>query len=214
MAASVEAVENSVGGWGMRSTWKRIGLGSALAAAALVAVSCNSVNRETAPVQLLVTNTQFVNQIDLAGGVGCDQDVATVELRSVLLQDQVNNQVNLPTDNRLNDIVVDRYKVSYIRTDGGTALPASFVRSISTTVFAGGTADIFTRFLVFEPDAVRQAPFAALLPVNGNRDPETGKSFIKMDVILEIFGTTLAGERVSGSTRIPLTFCYSCNGCL
>jgi hypothetical protein len=60
---------------------------------------------------------------------------------------------------------------------------------------------------------VRQAPFAALQPVNGGRDPETGKAFVKLEIILTIFGQTLAGERVSGTTRIPLDFCFACNGC-
>jgi hypothetical protein len=34
-----------------------------------------------------------------------------------------------------------------------------------------------------------------------------------MDIILEVFGSTMAGERVSGSTRIPLDFCFDCAGC-
>jgi hypothetical protein len=34
-----------------------------------------------------------------------------------------------------------------------------------------------------------------------------------MDVIVEIFGQTLAGENVSGSTRFPLDFCFHCGGC-
>ena len=55
--------------------------------------------------------------------------------------------------------------------------------------------------------------FAALLPVNGGRDPQTGKAFVSMDVIITLFGQTLAGERVSGSTKFPLTFCFDCNGC-
>jgi hypothetical protein len=35
-----------------------------------------------------------------------------------------------------------------------------------------------------------------------------------MDLILEIFGETLAGERVSGSTRLTVDFCVSCGGCV
>ena len=63
------------------------------------------------------------------------------------------------------------------------------------------------------PGAFDQAPFAALLPQNGSRDPETGKPFVQMDIIIEVFGETLAGERVSGSARSPLTFCFHCGGC-
>ena len=182
-----------------------------MAAALVAALSCNSVNRESSPVKLLVTNTQNLQQIDLSGGTRCTEDVANVLMRSVLLQDQTNP--TLPTDNRFNDIVISQYRVSYARTDGGTAIPQPFIRSVSDTIIAGGQSIGLTKFLIFEPGAVTQAPFAALLPVNGGRDPETGSKFVKMDVVLEVFGQTLAGERVSGSTRIPLTFCYSCNGC-
>jgi hypothetical protein len=183
----------------------------ALAAAMVAGVSCNSINRESSPVKLIVTNSQNLQQIDLAGGDRCAEDVATIEMQSLLLQNQGN--ANLPTDNRLNDVIIDRYRVTYVRTDGGKAIPQPFTRSISSILIAGGTSSNLTKFLIFEPDAVTQAPFVALLPVNGNRDPETGKAFVKMDVILEIFGQTLAGERVSGTTRVPLNFCYSCNGC-
>jgi hypothetical protein len=34
-----------------------------------------------------------------------------------------------------------------------------------------------------------------------------------MDVIIEVFGQTIAGENVSGSTRFPIDFCYHCQGC-
>lgn len=195
----------------MRTRIRKIVLGMAWVAAVVTAMGCNSINREGSPVKLIVTNTQNVSIVDLNGGTGCDQDIGTIEMRSLLLQDQASTV--MPTDNRFNDIIIDHYEVTYVRTDGGSALPAPFTRTISTTIFAGGTGDFFSKFIVFQPDAIRQAPFASLLPVNGGRDPQTGKAFISMDVIVTLFGSTLAGERVSGSTKFPLTFCFDCNGC-
>jgi hypothetical protein len=182
-------------------------------AAVFLALSCNSVNRESSPVKLVVTNDQALHQIDLSPTASnCNQNIATVNLQSVLLQDQVNQ--TLPTDNRFNDIKIDRYQIQYVRTDGGKAIPQPFVRAISGIIVAGGSSSLLTTFVAFEPDAVTQAPFASLLPVNGGRDPETGKNFVQMDIILTVYGQTLAGERVSGSTRIPLSFCFAtCNGC-
>src|SRR5260221_8389047 len=196
----------------MRTKVNRIAQTVVFGAAVLVALSCNSVNRESSPVKLVVTNDQALHQIDLSPTAsGCNQNIATVNLQSVLLQDQVS--ANLPTDNRFNDIKIDRYEISYVRTDGGKAIPQPFVRSISGLVVAGGSSSLLTSFVAFQPDAVTQAPFASLLPVNGGRDAETGKDFVQMDVILSVFGQTLAGERVSGTTRIPLTFCFAtCNG--
>jgi hypothetical protein len=182
-------------------------------AAVFFALSCNSVNRESSPVKLVVTNDQALHQIDLSPTASnCNQNIATVNLQSVLLQDQTS--ANLPTDNRFNDIKIDRYQIQYVRTDGGKAIPEPFVRVISGIIVAGGSSSLLTTFVAFQPDAVTQAPFASLLPVNGGRDPETGKDFVQMDIILTVYGQTLAGERVSGATRIPLTFCFAtCNGC-
>jgi hypothetical protein len=197
----------------MRTNMNRIAQTVVSGAAVFLALSCNSVNRESSPVKLVVTNDQALHQIDLSPTASnCNQNIATVNLQSVLLQDQINT--NLPTDNRFNDIKIDRYQIQYVRTDGGKAIPQPFVRAISGIIVAGGSSSLLTTFVAFEPDAVTQAPFASLLPVNGGRDPETGKDFVQMDIILTVYGQTLAGERVSGTTRIPLTFCFAtCNGC-
>src|SRR5258708_2105577 len=140
----------------MRRNMKKSGLAVALAAATVVAMSCNSINRETSPVKLIVTNNQALQQIDLAGGTNCDQNVATVDIQSVLLQNQ--NRGNLPTDNRFNDVVISSYSITYVRTDGGKAIPQPFTRSISGLIVNGGTTTLLTNFLIFEPTAVNQAP--------------------------------------------------------
>jgi len=64
-----------------------------------------------------------------------------------------------------------------------------------------------------EADALSQAPFAALQPQNGGRDAETGRPVVKLEVILEVFGETLAGDNVFDSTVFPLEFCFGCGGC-
>ena len=71
----------------------------------------------------------------------------------------------------------------------------------------------FSDFVAFETNAFNLAPFAALQPQNGGKDPETGFGFVKMDIILTVFGETLAGERVQGSARFPVNFCFNCGGC-
>jgi len=185
---------------------KKVSMSWIFAAAALVFGCSGDINRSSSPVELVVTNTQNLNTISLnPAATGCNQDVGTV-----LLQAIVKNTAT--TDNRFNDVRITRYRISYVRTDGGHAVPASFVRSIDTLITANGGNTALSKFLVVEGDAINQAPFASLLPVNGGRDPETGRPVVKMDVILEVFGQTLAGENVSGSTRFPLDFCY-CDTC-
>jgi hypothetical protein len=178
-----------------------------ITAAALMVFACSGdLNKNASPIDLIVTNTQAISQIDIQpGAAGCNQNIGTIQMQAIVK--------HATGDQRFNDVRITRYRVSYVRTDGGKTVPASFVRSIDTLVTAGGGTAGLSNFLVLESDALTQAPFAALLPTNGGRDPDTGRPVVKMDVIVEVFGQTLAGENVSGSTRFPLDFCYACSGC-
>ena len=176
-------------------------------------LSCKEINRQSAPVQLLLATTQILQQIDLKpGAANCNQNIGTVKITNVLIQN-TQQPVNLPTNSTLDDVLITEYRISYARTDGGTSIPAPFTRSISLSVPLGSAGANLGTFLAFQPDALSQAPFAALLPQNGGRDPQTGRPVVQMNIILEVFGQTMAGERVSGSTRIPLDFCFDCAGC-
>lgn len=173
-------------------------------------LTCNEINKQSSPVRLVVSNTQILHKVDLAGGLGCDKNLATVTIEARLLR---QSTTNLPTDIRFDDVRIDRYRVSYVRTDGGHLVPASFVRSMSSLITVNGGGQPLSSFLAVESTALNAAPFAALLPANGGRDPETGRSIVTMDLILEVFGQTLAGEAVSGSTRMTVDFCVQCGGC-
>lgn len=176
---------------------------------AVSSLSCgNEFTRSASPVELVVTNTQNIHRIDLANDAeGCNVSVGTINIRAILKAPDLN------VDQRFNDVRITRYRVSYVRTDGGTSVPAQFVRTIDILVTANGSDSGLGAFTILTSDAINQAPFAALLPQNGGRDPETGRSTIRMDVIVEIFGETLAGANVAGRTRFPLDFCFNCGGC-
>jgi hypothetical protein len=176
-------------------------------------LSCKEINRQSAPVHLVLSTTQILQQIDLKpSAANCNQSIGTVLIQNVLIQN-TQAPANLPTNSTLDDVLITEYRISYTRTDGGTSIPAPFTRSISLSVPLGSAGANLGTFLAFQPDALSQAPFAALLPQNGGRDPQTGRSVVQMNIVLEVFGSTMAGERVSGSTRIPLDFCYDCAGC-
>jgi hypothetical protein len=198
----------------MNATMNRIALIAISVLLMIVAGSCNDINKQESPVSLIVSNTQNLHTIDLAGdpagSTKCQESVGTIHIATVVVQPPTTNTNVSGAD--LNQVKIDRYQVSYVRVDGGHLVPAPFVRSTSLVIAAGGTAE-GTTFLVFDPNALNQAPFAALLPQNGGVDPETGRPIITMDVITTFFGQTLAGERVSGNTRETLDFCFSCGGC-
>lgn len=198
-------------GWrgGMKRTMTKI---LCATMTAMLLASCSEITRQSAPVQMIVSNTQKLTRIDISpNAANCDQSIADVDVRTIALQ--TNGGGNLPVDTRFQDVRLTSYRVSYVRRDGGTLVPAPFTRTTSGLVTPGGSGTKLTQFLAFQTGALNQAPFAALLPSGGGRDPQTGRNVVTMDAILEVFGETLAGERVSGSTRITLDFCYSCGGC-
>jgi hypothetical protein len=176
------------------------------------AMSCSSeLTDNAAPVELVVTNTQNLTLLDIdpvsAGADSdCDQNVGTINMRVIAKNNREGSTSEFTT------VRVTRYKVSYRRTDGGTVVPASFVRSIDTLITVGGSEE-GTTFTILESDAVRRAPFVALQPQNGGRDPETGRTVVQMDVTVEVFGETLAGDNVYDATTFPLEFCFNCGGC-
>jgi hypothetical protein len=196
---------------GMRGLSRKIGPVAAVVFAGLAALSCSEANRQSSPVTLTLTNSQNFNQIDLSGGAGCTGSVGSVLMTTRTVQNVANGGENV--NNALNDVRLTRYRVSYSRADGGSTVPASFVRPMDVVIGPNGTASL-SQFLVLEGDAFNQAPFAALLPQNGGRDPQTGRPIVKMEVVLEVFGETLAGQNISASTRFPLDFCYACGGCV
>jgi hypothetical protein len=188
---------------------RNIALTAAVALTSVAMLSCSGVSRETAPVLLEVAGTQTLNQIDLAPNApNCNQSIGTVQL-SV----RQKNASNTGGAANLNDVRLDRYQVQYQRTDGGKLVPPGFVRSTAQLLVANAGASSLSDFVAFETNAFNQAPFAGLLPQNGGRDPDTGLGYVKMDLILTVYGETLAGDRVSGSARFPLNFCYNCGGC-
>jgi hypothetical protein len=172
-----------------------------------VFVSCgNELADDSSPVSLVVTNTQALRIVDIAPNTDddCDQDVGTINLQVI--------PKNSSASGNLLQVRVSRYRVSYVRTDGGTQVPNPFVRSVDSLIAVGSSGSI-SGFTILEADALNQAPFAALQPQNGGRDPQTGRPIIKMEVIVEVFGETLGGDNVYDATRIPLDFCYDCGGC-
>ena len=169
----------------------------------LLNLSCSEINREDAPVELVGTLDQDIQSVDLSDP-GCGL-IGTVTLTSI-----VKRADSARTD--LLAVKLTRMRVAYVRTDGGSVVPQSFTQTISGLVTPGGTAPL-NNFVVFENDAFSRAPFVALIPSNGGIDPETSRRLVKLDVVMDVFGETLAGDDVSTRVRFPLTFCVACGGC-
>lgn len=192
----------------MNLMYKRMTL-ALIALVAITGVSCSGeLTDSAAPVELVVTNTQNLDRVDLDpsnGDPDCDQNVGTINLQAFPKNDSATGPFT--------SVRVTRYRVSYRRLDGGTLVPSSFVRPIDTLVEVGGGGTSGSNFILMEAGAFARAPFAALQPQNGGVDAETGKSVITLELIVEVWGETLGGDNVYDSTSFPLEFCYACGGC-
>src|SRR2546423_5480627 len=128
-----------MGGVKMNRNRKRVAIAAAAVILLLAAGSCNDINRQSSPIDLLVTNTQILHRLDLAGDTTgrttCQQNIGTVHIQAILLSTPASNPNLTPAD--LNQVKIDRYRISYVRADGGHLVPAPFVRSISTLVQVG-----------------------------------------------------------------------------
>lgn len=196
----------------MRSGIGRLSFTALTMFLALASFSCDEdFVRRSAPVELTAHVTEQLSRLDLNDTSDCDLVVKFV-IRNIVKRTTLPGGVSV--DTRFLDVILRSYRVSYIRTDGGTLAPRPFVNSITALIPADGESSELPIIQLFSPGATREAPFAALLPEAGGRDPETGARFVRMDVILEFFGETLAGDAVSASVRFPLTVCIDCGGCL
>jgi len=187
----------------MNQTMRRITTVLLGAVMLLGLTSCNDVNKTKAVVEMLATFDSTILVGDLA-----DPDcgpLGTLTLTTVVKQPE-------PVRVDLLAVRLSTMRITYSRNDGGTVVPPSFVQSVSGLIDAGGSGNV-SGFLVFQPSAFTEAPFAALLPSNGGRDPETGNSTVGLEITIEVFGETLSGDKVSASTRFPLTVCVGC-GCV
>jgi hypothetical protein len=168
-------------------------------------VACSETNRNPAPVELIATanQEQFVFDLldpNLSGHIG------TIQVRAVTK----NTSSTVPNDPRYLDVKLINYRVTYTRADGGTVVPASFVRTLSGIVAVGGTSQSLNDFFAFTTEALSQAPFIAILPNNGGVDPETGQNLVKLNVITDIFGETLSGQPVSARVVQSIWVCAGC----
>lgn len=174
-------------------------------AGGLTMFTCNSeINREGAPVVLVANVTDVLTQLDLA-----DPECGTVVVYELRAFPKRAGTI----DDRFLDVIIRTQRTTFVRTDGGTAVPRAFVQNIDMLVPVGGEAAELPSTIVLPREFLNERPFAALQPEAGGRDPETGRTFIRMDVIVEFFGRTLSGEAVATSVRYPMLFCFNCGGC-
>ncbi|MFQ5743462.1 MAG: hypothetical protein ACE5HV_07725 [Acidobacteriota bacterium] len=115
-----------------------------------------------------------------------------------------------PLDPTLQDIILERYEVTFVRTDGGTAVPAGFQRGMSLRVRLTPQGDVILRestasSLVIAPATEKSQPPISFL-IDPGFEPSTGFVNIQVNATLRFFGRTIAGDKVSVSATIGINF--------
>lgn len=166
--------------------------GIALASAVALATACTNKQGETeSPVFITVSMDQQPGFIDV--GV-----VAPVQIDTITLESHLKNPSD-PDTAGFADTQINRYTVSFHRTDGGTLVPPVQTFGAGVVVPVGGTSTL-NNFPVLAASAIQQSPFDQLLPFNGGIDRETGKDEIDTAFDITFFGQTVSGHRVQSET--------------
>jgi len=110
----------------------------------------------------------------------------------------------------LQDIILDRYEVTYSRTDGGTQVPAGFERGISLRVRLTPHGEVVLREseyngLVIAPSTTKAQPPISLL-IDPGFESSTGYVNIQLNAHITFFGRTIAGDQVTVSAIVGMNF--------
>lgn len=186
-----------------RAPWP--GPGTAGLVLALAVAACTApgdIDNTPAPVLLIVGNITAVSDpfgdVITSGGTIPD-DVILVPFTARL---KASSDTTQPA---LQDIVVERYEVTFERIDGGTAVPPGFQRGVNVRVRVtphGSSQEVITELtMVLIPSTIKSQPPISHL-ISPGFEPDTGYVNIQVNARIRFFGHTVAGEPVSASATI------------
>ncbi len=160
----------------------------------------------SAPVTLIVSsllasNTPF-------GDILSTDGTLPVDSVSVSLIARMKNPTDA-TQPALQDILLERYEVTFSRTDGGAATPPGFQRAMAAKVrvtpHGSPTETITAVSLVLVPSTHKSQPPLSHLILPGF-EPDTGFVNIQATATVRFFGKTIAGDAVQAEAAIGLNF--------
>ncbi|MGD8328614.1 MAG: hypothetical protein PVJ49_04205 [Acidobacteriota bacterium] len=189
----------------VRDIASRLGKLALLVPLAALVVGCSAtgdVDNTDNNVILNIEDMQLVSDpfgdVLTIGGVILD-DTISVDFSAVLKAPITTNPTVTQPD--LQSIALDRYEVTFTRTDGGTSVPAGFQRGIAglvrlTEPQAEEVVVLTVSNIVIVPSTTKSQPPISYLISPGI---ETGTNFtnIQVNARIEFFGHTLAGDPVS-----------------
>jgi hypothetical protein len=180
-----------------------------LAALLTLSAGCGEFTRQGhSPVLVVVESLQVASgatpdeftgtlQSDVITDGAVYNDIAQVLFRLVLKDPGAPGIGMNPSD--LNSVTINRYRVSYRRTDGrnapGVDVPYAFDSAMTVTVTANAT--VFTEFQIVRHTAKIEAPLRALA-FNGN--------IISTIAEITFYGRDQAGNEVMATANVGIDF--------
>ena len=181
-----------------------------LVAAATISCSVDVLETDNAVILVIRSMSQASNPFGdmlTSGGTIPEDTVDVIFVAFLKNPDQSVGQVQP----ELQSIALERYEVSFVRTDGGTATPRGFTRGLSGVVrlLEQGIEEIeqvtTVNGLVVVPSTQKAQPPLSYL-IDPGFEPDTGFINIQCDLVITFFGKTLSGDSVQVTGRIGINF--------
>lgn len=173
----------------------------------LLLYSCNAVENKTESASMLIVENVLGQ--DSAGKAAnyLQSDVrktsgtVTADIATVTFRTQTLDPVPITGTSQFNDVMVDRYTVSYSRTDGkntpGVDVPYPFEGSLSTLIRIGATTDVAV--VVVREAAKMEPPLIRLVDIGAEQ-------VLEATAKLEFYGHDLANHKVKATAYLTIFF--------
>ncbi len=164
------------------------------------------IDNTVAPVSLILTSLSAVggNFGDVVNDDGTVSDTPVVA--SFVARLKSSNNTTAP---ELQEIVIERYEVTYARTDGGERLPAGMQRALVAKVQVTPNGVVTERTttvtITLVPASQKLQPPLSHL-ISPGFEPDTGFPTVTVDATLRFFGHTVAGDQVAVQGAITIQF--------
>lgn len=165
---------------------------------ALIGLGCDERTEETDSGGVLL-EVDFGTVLPFRASV--NNAVATGSLVTAPLL-TISNVIASPLTNSspLLAVELESLEVRFERADGGTVLPPAYVAKLLATIPPGGSLTISNQELM-SFDQLNSPPLSDLLFENGGFDKETGLTYIRLNLLIRVFGRTLGNRRVESRSR-------------
>lgn len=181
---------------------------TALLLLATIAAGCTAGPHDDSPAPVVLVIGNINQTSDPFGDVISSGGTVLEDTIEVNFTARLKNPSDM-TQPALQDVLINRYEVTFERTDGGTAVPAGFQRSTNTRVRItphGQQSDLTTTLdVTIVPSTSKTQPPISHLIAPGF-EPGTGFVNIQVRATLRFFGETVSGQPVSASATMSINF--------